>query len=250
MILFPVFSVNTLLTKLHLERRAENLSANQRGTKRKRNNSPECNTTITENANDADTVTDKSFHSVAVQTESNIQHKLRDTEAEKRKLRLKLWRANVNIRKLELSLQDANRKLEKYKNKYYEALSAILNINENDPSYLKASMLLDLITNFQKKYPRWSESTVKHCVIWQYASPKGYRHARNYIFDIPSKSTLSRYVGYLSCDTGITPLIKSRLLLESNQLHQAEKLCSLIVDEMSIKQQLIYDKKLDSFFGE
>lgn len=111
-------------------------------------------------------------------------------------------------------------------------------------------MLLDLITNFQKKYPRWSESTVKHCVIWQYASPKGYRHARNYIFDIPSKSTLSRYVGYLSCDTGITPLIKSRLLLESNQLHQAEKLCSLIVDEMSIKQQLIYDKKLDSFFGE
>lgn len=100
MILFPVFSVNTLLTKLHLERRAENLSANQRGTKRKRNNSPECNTTITENANDADTVTDKSFHSVAVQTESNIQHKLRDTEAEKRKLRLKLWWANVNIRKI------------------------------------------------------------------------------------------------------------------------------------------------------
>ena len=139
------------------------------------------------------------------------------------------------------------KKKKEEKNEYLRKLENILS-EENHSK--KTLLLLDTITNYNKKTPHWSEETVKQCVIWQYCSPKGYKYARDYILTAPSTRTLSRFVGDVSLETGVTPLIKSRLTAEASSLKKAELLCSLVVDEMSIKQQLQYDNKLDSFFGE
>ncbi|KAJ8890594.1 hypothetical protein PR048_010103 [Dryococelus australis] len=51
-------------------------------------------------------------------------------------------------------------------------------------------------------------------------------------------------------ETGITSLIKQRLVYEASNLHHVEdKLGSLIVDEMSIKAKVMYDRNLDQFLG-
>ena len=61
--------------------------------------------------------------------------------------------------------------------------------------------------------------------------------------------TLHRYVGPIAGDVGFTDLIKQRLQEESHTLQPIERYCSMVIDEMAIKPQCIYDSQLDTFFG-
>lgn len=53
----------------------------------------------------------------------------------------------------------------------------------------------------------------------------------------------------MECGVGISPLIKQRLQAEASNLNDMEKLCSIICDEMAIKERLLYNKEEDKFFG-
>ena len=44
-------------------------------------------------------------------------------------------------------------------------------------------------------------------------------------------------------------LIETRLKLEANNLNEVEKICSLVIDDMSIKEKLEYSRPEDKFFG-
>lgn len=186
--------------------------------------------------------------SVEVQTDSEAG-KYYKAEREKTRLRLKLWRANQKIKKLENDLQVQKERMNQFHNKYHSNVEAIIESNKQDPTDSKSSFILEQILNYYKQSPRWSENCIKQCVIWQFISPKGYSYARNNLLKLPSISTLNRYLGDVSCETGVTELVRERLLAESERLNGAEKLCSLIIDEMAIKQQFLYDKKLDTFVG-
>ncbi|KAJ4425819.1 hypothetical protein ANN_27445 [Periplaneta americana] len=205
--------------------------------KHKRSNSPQ---------EEEDFIADTTeYKSTDVQTDEDFDSKFKSLEKENRALKTKnlnhkLARVDQNLRKL----SDRAEYLEN--NEYHTNLESIL----SEENHSKKTILLhDIIVNYNKKTPRWSEETVKQCVIWQYCSPKGYKYAREYILTLPSTRTLSRFVGDVSLETGVALLIKSRLTAEASSLKKAELLCSLVVDEMSIKQQLQYDNKLDSFFG-
>lgn len=114
----------------------------------------------------------------------------------------------------------------------------------------KAVYLLDQIHNFDRQKPQWSELSIRYCVVWRSISPKGYEHARaSKLISAPSRSTLNRYVGTVDGDSGISSLIKKRLQAECENLEQTEKIVSLIGDEMSIKERLLYDRTSDEFFG-
>lgn len=122
--------------------------------------------------------------------------------------------------------------------------------SENSTEYQASSFLLEQQRNFSKKTPRWSADCVRICLAWRYCPPKGYKFASLHgILNLPSKTTLTRFVGNIDCNTGVTPLIKEGLRLEAENLKDEEKFSSLIIDEMYIKSQLQYDKKLDNFFG-
>lgn len=114
----------------------------------------------------------------------------------------------------------------------------------------KAVYLLDQINNFGKKRPEWSELSIRYCLAWRLVSPKGYDHARvSKLISAPSRSTLDRYIGNVDCDVGISPLVKSRLQIECENLEPMEKIVSIIADEMAIKERLLYDRTSDKFFG-
>lgn len=66
---------------------------------------------------------------------------------------------------------------------------------------------------------------------------------------LPCQMTLSRYLGPFSGEVGFTSLVQNRLEEECKKLQGSEKFTSLIIDEMAIKSEYVFDTKLDSFFG-
>lgn len=71
------------------------------------------------------------------------------------------------------------------------------------------------------------------------------------ILHLPSRSTLQPYLGSSGGEFGISHLVKERLSAElANYNFPQARMCSLIVDEMSIKQWLLYLKQKDAFIGE
>ncbi|KAJ4426887.1 hypothetical protein ANN_26686 [Periplaneta americana] len=97
--------------------------------------------------------------------------------------------------------------------------------------------------------PEWSELSIRYCLAWRLISPKDYDHARvSKLISAPSRSTLDRYIGNVDCDVGISPLVKSRLQIECENLEPMEKIVSIIADEMAIKERLLYDRTSDKFF--
>lgn len=62
---------------------------------------------------------------------------------------------------------------------------------------------------------------------------------------------LQKYLGSTSGETGFSDLVKQRLNTELECLQtQQAKVCSLVVDEMWIKQSLEYHKQRDVFLGD
>lgn len=107
--------------------------------------------------------------------------------------------------------------------------------NEKD---VQASILLEQIDNFQKIKPTWSELTVRHAVILQNLSMQAYEHMRTEgILRLPCRSTLERFMGSSRGQVGVTDLVKQRLLAElTSHTTSQSRTCSLIIDEMRVKQ--------------
>jgi hypothetical protein len=63
--------------------------------------------------------------------------------------------------------------LEEEKGKNSKNMNLINNIVQNSDE--KAIFLMDLINNYSKRVPRWSEISVRMCTVWRFCSAKGYR---------------------------------------------------------------------------
>ncbi|KAH7938544.1 hypothetical protein HPB49_025074 [Dermacentor silvarum] len=70
------------------------------------------------------------------------------------------------------------------------------------------------------------------------------------LLKLPSRNTLSAYVGIQNGETGFTKLVEARLKTECQNLQAPQsRVCSLIVDEMRVKEKLQYHKQQDCFVG-
>lgn len=95
----------------------------------------------------------------------------------------------------------------------------------------------------------WFADFVRECVALYYLSPKAYHYIRiRGLLKLPSKNTLLRYVGKSNRESGVTPLMKERLKEEAKHLKDEARLCSLVIDEVAISSEYIYDRKMDCFF--
>lgn len=171
------------------------------------------------------------------------------------RLNSKIWRLNEKLEAQNKEKQDQQERIDNLreelvqlkKDKHFQALKVIQE-DANEEKSSQACFLLNVIENYPKKSPRWSKETIRQCVLWRYASPKGYRFARSLI-KLPCNTTLKTYTGGMDGQSGITELIKGRLSLEAKKLNNHEKFVSIAIDEMSLNGQLIYDRKLDRLFG-
>jgi len=151
-------------------------------------------------------------------------------------LNLKLLKENRHLRNLNA---------ESSENKQIQKL-----YQDSEEGVLKAKVILEQIKAYGKKWNKWSEDMIKECVILRAKSSRAYDYIRGSgLFKLPSKSTLRRYVGPVSFQTGITDLIKQRLREQKENLKSEELFSSLIFDEMSVKPMLRYVKQADQFIG-
>ncbi|KAH8032443.1 hypothetical protein HPB51_025367 [Rhipicephalus microplus] len=127
-----------------------------------------------------------------------------------------------------------------------------------DVSYIKqrakekepaALFLIDQIENFKKKRPSWSEETTRRCVVLRHLSTRAYEHIRGeMLLKLPCRMTLSNYLGTTTGETGLSKLAEARLRVEAESLTVPQsRVCSLIVDEMKIREKLQYNKQQDCF---
>lgn len=127
----------------------------------------------------------------------------------------------------------------------FESLKKI--IDDADNSNEKAVFLMDCIQNYDRKNPKWSELTVRMCTVWRFCSPKGYVFCRKNLTSLPSKATILRYLGTFN---GQNQLIEQRLRAEILQMkHPAQRICSLIIDDMAIKEKMSYSRTEDHIYG-
>ncbi|KAH8024859.1 hypothetical protein HPB51_001772 [Rhipicephalus microplus] len=119
---------------------------------------------------------------------------------------------------------------------------------EKEPAAL---FLIDQIENFKKKRPSWPEETTRRCVVLMHLSTRAYEHIRGeMLLKLPCRKTLSNYLGTTSGETGFSKLAEARLRVEAESLTVPQsRVCSLIVDEMKIREKLQYNKQQDCFVG-
>lgn len=68
---------------------------------------------------------------------------------------------------------------------------------------------------------------------------------------LPCRNTLQKYIGMTIGEAGFSPLVRCRLETELQSLTAPQsRVCSLVVDEMHIKQKLEYHKQRDAFIGD
>ncbi|XP_050032440.1 uncharacterized protein [Dermacentor andersoni] len=185
----------------------------------------------------------------SVQVDSNSASALLTTEKAKwkrkeRDLRSQILRLHQTIDKYKEELK----KLQE------DSLTADVSYIRERAAEKEASalFLVDQITNYKKKRPTWSEETTRRCVVLRHLSTKAYEHIRGeMLLKLPDRKTLTNYIGTTSGETGFSKLVETRLICEAENFDKPQsKVCSLIVDEMRVKQKLQYNKQRDCFVGQ
>ena len=77
---------------------------------------------------------------------------------------------------------------------------------------------------------------------------KGYRFLAK-IFNLPSKKTLTNIVSKFAPGVGFTEISLFVLKQRVQRLPPASKVCTLLMDEISLKSHLFYDQRKDSIVG-
>ena len=81
-----------------------------------------------------------------------------------------------------------------------------------------------------------------------YKGPKAYNFLSS-IFTLPSKASLHLWLHRLSVPTGISNDVLNVLQRRVNDLNDRDRVCALLIDEMSLKTNLSYDRRMDIVVG-
>ena len=100
----------------------------------------------------------------------------------------------------------------------------------------------------RKKGRRYDNAFKAWALTLYHISGKAYRFLEK-LLSLPSKSTLKKLVSRLASNSGFTEksifVLKQRVQVMS----ESAKICTLIMDEMSLKSHLFYDISSDSIIG-
>lgn len=101
----------------------------------------------------------------------------------------------------------------------------------------------------QAKARRYTPEFKHHCLSMYLMGPKLYKRNLMQTFCLPGPRTLLKYVGNLKINAGLNEAIFYTLKLKVENFTDENKLCSLCVDEISIKSHLFYQIGLDEVIG-
>lgn len=105
-----------------------------------------------------------------------------------------------------------------------------------------------MLENYDKKTSRWlvrNHNQIVHSL--EILSPKGCEYGRKHMVSLPSKMCILRFLRPTTSDSN--ELLKQCLLTEISLLKKPiERICSSIIDDMSIQEKLIYSRLEDRIY--
>lgn len=174
-----------------------------------------------------------------------MPRKRRNDSARVAALREKLLQKNRTINKLRMQVKRS-------KHPKSASLSAREIVAAARP-HLKPTMRILLeaqlkLSSRKKKGMRWSQEMKDFTLGLMYHGPRCYRYLSKLI-PLPSISTINRYQSVLHLKPGIHEHVKLGLKDIVTTWSQNKKICTLVIDGMSIKRHLEYDSKRDFVSG-
>ncbi|GAB6019584.1 hypothetical protein CHUAL_001153 [Chamberlinius hualienensis] len=108
-------------------------------------------------------------------------------------------------------------------------------VAESSNGNLAALFILEQVKALRSQSHRWSETIIRHCVLWRGAYTTGYEFARkNKLLLLPSRTALKRFTEPKPEKVGMKTLVRKRFVLKSSQIQNQEKHDSCISDEVII----------------
>ncbi|KAL3188196.1 hypothetical protein MRX96_023943 [Rhipicephalus microplus] len=175
---------------------------------------------------------------------------IEDAKKTTNRLQRKISRLNKSLQTLQSQHDTVRERLQAFEsNKEIACFVSVL--RAADEGHKTAEFIKNQVSNFASKKPAYTESILRECVLWKACSNKGYEYVRTRgLFKLPCRATLQKYIGHSTGEIGVTSLITERLRAEFQALQvEKEIFCSLIIDEMAIQQEVMYDRQLDKVFG-
>ncbi len=103
-----------------------------------------------------------------------------------------------------------------------------------------------------RRQVRWHPLIIKWCLYLRHRSSGAYETLRNSgVLKLPSQRTLRDYTHYIRARVGFSSEVDTELLRTANyrELQEWEKCIALLIDEMHLKEDLVYDKDTGALVG-
>ncbi|CAB3981577.1 Transposable element P transposase [Paramuricea clavata] len=158
----------------------------------------------------------------------------------KKKLRNSIKRKNNKIYRMKMQLKP--KKIKKSESTLKEELAQL---PENVANFIREQIKL----HSKKSHGRRYSPELKTMALSLYhASGKAYRLLSK-IFVLPNKASLKRYISKLPTVAGISEAILKAIQQKVQHMNEMEKICSLCIDEISLKNHLYYNVPDDIITG-
>ena len=206
----------------------------------------------------------KQSESLSIDTTSHINHRYLNTPQMKAKidaLRNRAHTAEEEVKRLEEKVHTLSAHGDEVDTDLEVDLIHIMNENTDDirKRYGKGTFArllwdeqLKAATAKNPRQIRWHPMLIKWCLNLKLLSNSAYNALRTTGFlTLPSERTLRDYIHYFSNNAGFQNEVHQQLLEELNllRLPETKKYVSLIIDEMKIKDGLVYNKQCGKVIG-
>jgi len=171
---------------------------------------------------------------------TNILSKLKKLVVHQKKL---LMSKRVRICKLKKNLNSS--KLQNKHNKSVNFMNLLKFPSQDSKTFVGMQ-----ISRHNMSTKPWSQKEQQFALSLFYKSPSAYKFLRNSkIITLPSLTTIKRWIGSSNFHPGFNTTLFKQLKIKADSMTIQEKHCTLVFDELKIKNFLEYSKYLDLVEG-
>lgn len=109
----------------------------------------------------------------------------------------------------------------------------------------RTQLYLQPLQKFRRRWPPYFRGFARQL---HFQGPRAYRYLHNFL-TLPTERYLKMWLQDMAVHAGVQPAVIDELQTRLGDLEPRERVCTLMFDEMSIKQHLEYDEHTDMVYG-
>ncbi len=165
-----------------------------------------------------------------------LSRQLRMSRGRIEKMKTRLKSKNRAIRMLQKTVKESG-KVEHV----IESMKPFLHPDEHELVAMQMRMA-------ERKSRVYSDDFKSFALAVYYKSPSCYRFLQSR-FKLPAKSTINAWMSQMTITEGFCPNLLRLLQVRTQHLPASERVCTLMIDEISLKKSIDYDASLDQVQG-